>query len=858
VFELRILGPFQLTAPDGRTVEPLVRQSKRTALLAYLAAATPHGAQRRDKLLALFWPESDESRARAALNQALYVLRTALGEQAIVSQGDAEVGLSGDVVWCDASAFETALDAGRPAEALALYRGDLLDGFFVSGAPEFEHWLDQERARLRQRAADGAWAVAEAKAAAGDAIEAARWARRAADLLPADEAALRRLMTFLHGLGDRTAAVRAYEAFTWRLAQEFELEPSAETEALAAAIRRTDDRLVSPPALPPPTAQRARAGAPAVPPRSAVAAIHPRARKAARLTMASVAVVALAIIAWASQRQWERPPRGVARFALEFEGAAPVTAGTGSTLALSPDGKHLVYVANGDEGPRLFLRPMDRLETTPIPGTRGAGHLFFSPDGEWVGFVAGNTIRKVRIASGPPVIICKIASNVPGASWGADGTIVFATPAGLWRVPAAGGQPTILAASDTARGHRYRWPHVLPSGRAALFTRVSEDGFQLAVVSLETGAISDLGLEGTDPRYIPPGYLVFARMDGTLLATPFDASTSRPTGAAVPIADGVFVGNAGAAKATFSRVGQLAYVPDPPNGPLVVVDRAGRDTTLPGVPRGVSAARFSPDGRRLTLAVKPPGEQPDIWVLDLVARSLRRVTVDSGAVGPAPWSPDGRRIAFASKPGGRNVGFILRWAAVDAADSESLLAGHIRQIPNAFTPDGKSLVFERWNPNTKGDLWILPLDGSRTPRPYLHGPADERSSALSADGRWLAYVSDESGRDEVYVRPFLADGPPLQISHGGGGEPRWAPSGRELFYRGPEGMVAAAVRTASPLFVESRTVLFDDRPYVSYRIGAAYDVHPDGQRFLMLRRGSQGRDVIVVLNWLDQLRSRQR
>jgi Tol biopolymer transport system component len=143
--------------------------------------------------------------------------------------------------------------------------------------------------------------------------------------------------------------------------------------------------------------------------------------------------------------------------------------------------------------------------------------------------------------------------------------------------------------------------------------------------------------------------------------------------------------------------------------------------------------------------------------------------------------------------------------------TRSLLAGTIRQIPDAFTPDGRSLLFQRWNPDTQGDLWILPLDGREAPRPYVHGPGDERSAALSADGQWVAYVSDESGRDEVYARRFLSSEPPVQISRRGGREPRWAPGGRELFYRGPEGMVAAAVRSASPLVVDARTVLFDDR-----------------------------------------------
>ena len=236
--ELRILGSLQFSAADGRQVETLVRHAKRTALLAYLAAAIPRGPHRRDTLLALFWPESDAPHARAALNQALYVLRSALGDEAIAPRGDGEVGLSGDVVWCDAAAFEAALDARRPGDALALYRGNLLEGFFVTGAPEFERWLERERARLRERASQGAWALAEERAAARDPVEAARWARRAADLSPADETMTRRLMTFLDQLGDRAAAIRAYEGFVSRLAEEYEMEPSGETRALAEAIRQ--------------------------------------------------------------------------------------------------------------------------------------------------------------------------------------------------------------------------------------------------------------------------------------------------------------------------------------------------------------------------------------------------------------------------------------------------------------------------------------------------------------------------------------------------------------------------------------------------------------------------------------------
>ena len=197
------------------------------ALLVYLAAAVPNGLHRRNTLLALFWPELDETHARASLSQALYILRNALGDQAIVTRGDSEVGLSRDVVWCDVRAFEEALDAGRPAEALALYRGGLLDGFMVSDAPEFERWLERERGRLRERAAEGGWALAEARAAGRDLVQAERWARWAAALTPADEAVTRRLMTSWHGQGNAAAAPRPERtlAFWWRRSTSSSLPP---------------------------------------------------------------------------------------------------------------------------------------------------------------------------------------------------------------------------------------------------------------------------------------------------------------------------------------------------------------------------------------------------------------------------------------------------------------------------------------------------------------------------------------------------------------------------------------------------------------------------------------------------------
>jgi DNA-binding SARP family transcriptional activator len=233
---LRVLGPVDLRDAQGRELSDVLRQPKRLAFLAFLAVS-PRLFQRRDSLVALFWPELDQEHARAALRQSLHGLRRSLGDGALESRGDDEIGVGDAGFWCDAPAFDTAVDGGRNADALELYRGDLLDGFFISGAPEFEHWLEEERARLRRRAGEVAWTLAESCQVAGDLSLAAHWARRGAALSRDDEGALRRLIALLGELGDRAGAVQAYEAFARRLAEEYEVEPAPETRALIAAVR---------------------------------------------------------------------------------------------------------------------------------------------------------------------------------------------------------------------------------------------------------------------------------------------------------------------------------------------------------------------------------------------------------------------------------------------------------------------------------------------------------------------------------------------------------------------------------------------------------------------------------------------
>ena len=848
--QLRLLGSAEIVGSDGRNVGAL-RQPKRMALLAYLAVARPRGFHRRDKVLSIFWPELDEHRARNSLSQALHVLRTAVGEGVVLTRGEDEIAVAGEQLRCDVIEFEQAANTHDGERALSLYRGDFLDGLNVSGAPDFERWVDTERMRLRQLASRAGWCLAEQQRDAGDLLSASEHARLATKLLPLDETQIRRLILFLREIGDRSGAVRVYEEFARELARDYDLEPSSETQALANAIR-------SEPTTQSTASHRRIAHGPPVEAKPESGLLLPvRQRRSRRALIAGILLVAALAVGLAVERPRGRlSPSPIVRFSLTFEGVPALATGiAGSTIALSPDGTRLVYVGVGARGTELFARSMDRLQSTPIPHTENAHLPFFSPSGEWLGFVAGDAIQAVNVGSGALMTICKASTNVAGASWGGGNVIVFATPAGLWRVAATGGTPRLITPNDSANRTVYRWPAVLPGAKASVVTRIDDSGFHLVTVALETGAVTPLGIDGTSPYFVEPGFLVFARADGILRAIRFDAEALRFTGAPLPIGEGVIVGIAGAVKLGVSRAGVLASVPEPPSSRVVIVDRAGRARALPIPPQEFFNVRYAPDGRRIAVSTAMVGGQADVWVFDQLTKGRRPVTFDSASVTPV-WTADGGQLIVATKPRGRQIGFAIRAVAVDSsAPSQSLLAAAPGQLPYAVTPDGKSLLFGRLRTGRTNEIWVLPLDGSGTPTPYLRGPFNRRAAAIAPNGRWLAYVSDESGRDEVYVRHFPDDGGVVTISAGGGREPRWSASGTELFYRSDSQMIGARVEAASLPRVISRQNLFDHRPYESWVDGAAYDVHPDGEHFVMIRRAPERRDIVVVLNWFDSLRS---
>jgi serine/threonine-protein kinase len=839
-----MLGGLRLTATDPRDFDTLVRQPKRCALLAYLAAAAPHGFHRRDKLLGIFWPELDQAHARAALSQALYVLRMTLGESSLVTRGDDEVGLDSTTVWCDVAAFEAAVSAGRASEAIALYQGDLLDGFFVSDAPAFEDWASRERDRLRQRASEGAWAAAEVAAADHDALSAARWGRRAVELLPEDEGLARRVMQMLHGVGNRAAALRVYEALAWRLERDYEIQPSAETQMLAESIRGEELRAATVEAL-------ARLPQPV----RAIAAIpHSRSRTLATWGV-GVGLMGMGVALGAGPfHRASAPPATPIRFALTFPNAPIPTGIGGPTLALSPDGSHLVHIGQRDQSSELFVRSMDDLESIPIPHTGGAIQPFVSPDGEWVGFVQAGQIRKVPMGGGPAITVCAPPLVVTGASWGPGDVIVFASGGALWRVPSGGGTPQHVASPDTST-HFYRWPEVLPDGGAAVFAVSDGVTDWLAAVRLGNGDVVHLAVEGTNPHFVPPGYLVFARRDGAVLAVRFDARRLSVTGPPIPVADGARVGSAGAAKLATSQSGTIAYASEATDQRrLAVVDRKGKSTPVPVALRNVWHPRFFGDGSRI-LAHSSFAESasPDLIEVDLGRATSKRLTFDGVSLSPA-LSPDGQRIVFARSVHLRGTGFeVGSMPAGQNRAAETLLGEQDGQMPTGFTPDGTALIVERLDPTTRGDIWILSLQAKgATARPYLRGAANERGPALSPDGRWMAYVSDETGRDEIYVGGFPTPAMPMQVSQEGGHEPRWSPNGRELFYRGPRGMMAVSIDAGQQLHPARSRLLFADNAYLSSSRQATYDVHPDGQHFLMIHRGSAQDQVVVMVNWLER------
>jgi serine/threonine-protein kinase len=531
-------------------------------------------------------------------------------------------------------------------------------------------------------------------------------------------------------------------------------------------------------------------------------------------------------------------------------------------VALSPDGSRLVFEAHhGSDREQLFLRQMDRPEVTPIPGTVGAANPCFSPDGKWVLFYADNKLKKVSLAGGEPQVVCD--GDWGGASWGPGDTIIFARNynTGLFRVPATGGTPEELTSPDMTKGELgHLWPQILPDGKSVLFTALSApmEKARIVVLSLETRKQRVLIEGGVFARYVATGHLVYAR-GKTMMAMPFDLASLKVTGPAVSVLEDVPAHSSnGNSQFAISESGLLAYVPASgwaTDRMLVSVDRQGVGQPLTDRLKAYAGATLAPDGRRLALVIEDNNKSSDVWVYELDRGVLTRLTSGATAEFNPVWTPDGKRIIFSLE----NPVYNLFWKAADGGSAEEpLLTGGNDKYPGSVSPDGKVLAFSEQDPETRLDLWVLPLEGERRPKPFLQTPYIEMRPAFSTDGHWLAYQSNQSGRDEVYVQAYPGPGAKVQISTDGGTEPVWGGNGRELFYRNGRKVLAVALIKTSPEFLAGKPVELFEGPYSSDQYRPGYDVTPDGQRFIMVKvpEGSAPRQINVIVNWFDELRSR--
>jgi eukaryotic-like serine/threonine-protein kinase len=526
----------------------------------------------------------------------------------------------------------------------------------------------------------------------------------------------------------------------------------------------------------------------------------------------------------------------------------------GSALALSPDGTHLVYAAHQGGLQQLYLRPLAGLEAKPIPGTEGGVQPFFSPDGQWLGFFADGKLKKVLVSGGEAPSLCD-AGDPRGASWASRGTIIFAPTrdSALKQVSDAGGTPQPLTRFEE-REDSHRWPAFLPGGDAVLFAAFRAGGnwnnAQISVQSVGTGERRDLVQGGTNPRYAPSGHLVYAQ-GGNLMAVPFDAQKLTVTGTAVPMVEGVLQSTfSGAAQYSFSDTGSLVYVPGSVQAQrrLLWVSRGGAEEPVAAPARAFRGPRLSPDGREVAVAIE--GQETEVWLYDLSRETLTRLTSQGGTEYDPVWTPDGKRVVFHSTTG--VVG--LFWQLADGSGGLERLNGG--GLPYSWSPDGQLLAFNDGNANIE----VLRL-GDRKVLHFSETRFKEGAAQFSPDGRWLAYVSDESGRYEIYVQPYPGPGGKWQISTEGGTEPLWNPNGRELFYRSGDRMMAVEITTQPRFSAGKPKVLFAGQfqPSPSPVPNANYDVSPDGQRFLMLKLGGQDQaptQINVVLNWFEELRQK--
>jgi eukaryotic-like serine/threonine-protein kinase len=583
----------------------------------------------------------------------------------------------------------------------------------------------------------------------------------------------------------------------------------------------------------------------------------------------ALGLAAGALAGWVLAKRSNVPaaPAPLVRVTLPIPAVIAAGAFARPVVAVAPDGSAVVFVNQvpGDP-PRLFVRRLNGRESVALAGTEGASSPFFSPDGRDVAFFVGLRLRRVSIEQGGAQTICDVSGTPAGGAWTRRGVILFGAMGGggfgLMSVPASGGKPDLLS-QITGGEAQHRWPSVSPDGRVVVFTTTNSTGPgleepKIVAQSIDSGRRQTLPVEATYALFAPDGLHLILVRGANMAAVAFDPDQLRTIGSPVPFLEGVMQSSSGAAQVAVSSLSLVYFHGGLETRRLVWVDRTGTVTPVDAPPRLYVHPRLSPDGRRIAVAITEP--KNDIWIIDDIARAaLTRLTFEGSNAYPI-WTPDGKRITYVSSQQGRPPN--LFWKAVDAAGAEERLDSTDNvQVSESWHPDG-SLLFVELRRSTGWDILTLTRPPAGTPR-----KADFQATAfldgtpqISPTGRWLAYISNESSRQEVFVRSFPGPEFKKQVSEGpsSSSQPAWRGDERELFFRSGDGMMAADL-TLGPTPRIGKPALLFRGPFANIQ-GKNYDVTRDGQRFLMVEpiEPVPPRDMTIVLNWMDDLRARIR
>ena len=583
-------------------------------------------------------------------------------------------------------------------------------------------------------------------------------------------------------------------------------------------------------------------------------------RPVAVVSIAVAAAIVAGIAVWSQMRP---VPTLVTRFPILLGDDHTFTGVARPIIAITPQGDRVVFTGNES----LWTRAMDQSESVIVPGTErtNARVPFFSPDGQSIGFYglpndreSQRQLVRLPVSGGVPIALAA-AENPWGASWAADDTIFYGQRDGIWRVPATGGEPRlVIPVEDGAQAHG---PQLLPDGDSVLFTlrpsdALSWDAAQIVVQSLSSTDRTVLIDGGRGARYLPTGHVVYV-LDGTIRAQAFDPSRLAMLGGPVALVEGIRTATSGAAaQFSVSDSGSLVYVPDDLDRPLVWVDHDGNEEFLDVQAAKYWSPRVSPkNGTDVAVQISGRG----VWIADSIRGTLSRLTDETTDRAPI-WTRDGEQLVYTSDRDG-NSG-LVRTSAEQTGEVERL-ASVFDGVPQAqgWSPDGSALLVE-----VNQDIGILPLQGDGAWEPLLATQARETEPSLSPDGKWLAYMSDVTGRVEVYLRRFPDLGERQTVSTNGGLHPMWSPNGRALYYLSTndesgvaEEMMGVSIDPGPPLSVGTPEVLFRYTYFQLRFTRRQYDLAPDGERFLMVSRpgdASRGRQINVVLNWFTELTER--